>query len=471
MLSISPPRAVAAILDETPTADSPAFDGRLHRATVRSVFGMGLPSMASFLLLTIYDLIDIYWLARLGEAPVAADTIVGALFWVVNFPNQIIGTGSVSLISRRFGAGDHAKTESAIKNTFFGKFLVGVVMGTIGWFLCPQALTWMGAEPEVRDLGVAYGRVQFVVMAISLMSFSVYTALRGIGRPRYGMYVSIAGAFVNLLLDPLLIFGIGPFPRLGVVGASLASAAGFLTVTVWGMVALSSAGSPVRVRWFARPWFSLEELRRMGRIGLPSGFASLSMALFSSALVKLVAVYGTTVVAVFGMSNKVLQFGRNLVSGLGLGTSALVGQHLGARDLSRAWATAIVTIQIATGILVVFAAFVFLFAEPIAAVFFADPDVVTAAVPILRWLALGLPFVGAWVGAEQAYVGAGRTVPPLVAQAINSWIITVPAMWFLGQTLGLGATGMMIAVSAGQLIGAILGFVLLRRGSWLLHEV
>lgn len=471
MFSISPPRSVAAILDDAPGAGPARFDRQLHHDTVRRVFGMGLPSMASFLLLTIYDLIDIYWLARLGEAPVAAVTIFGALFWVVNFPNQIIGTGSVSLISRRFGAGDLAKTESAIKNTFFGKFLIGVVMGAIGWFACPLALGWMGAEPEVRDLGVAYGRIQFVAMAASLASFSVYTALRGIGRPRYGMYVSIAGAFVNLLLDPLLIFGVGPFPRLGVVGASLASAAGFLTVTIWGMIALASSASPVRIRWFARPCISLEELRRMARIGLPSGIASLSFSLFSSVLVKLVAVYGTTIVAVFGMSNKVLHFGRMLVAGLGLGTSALVGQHLGARDLARAWATAIVTIQIATGILVAFAAFVFLFAEPIAGVFFADPAVVTAAVPILRWLALGLPFVGAWIGAEQAYVGAGRTMPPLVAQAINSWIITVPAMWFLGQTLGLGAAGMMIAVSAGQLTGAILGYVLLRRGSWLLHEV
>lgn len=471
MLSIAPPRAVVAILDETPAADAPPFDRALHLDTVRSVFGMGLPSMASFLLLTVYDLIDIYWLARLGEAPVAAVTIFGALFWVVNFPNQIIGTGSVSLISRRFGAGDHAKTESAIKNTFFGKFLIGIVMGALGWFLCPVALTWMGAEPEVRDLGVAYGRIQFLAMATSLMSFSVYTALRGIGRPRYGMYVSIAGAVVNLVLDPLLIFGWGPFPRLGVVGASLASAAGFITVTAWGMVALSSSGSPVRVRWFARPWFSLDELRRMTRIGLPSGLASLSMSLFTSVLVMLVAVYGTTIVAVFGMSNKVLHFGRMLVAGLGLGTSALVGQHLGARDLSRAWATAIVTIQIATGILVLFAAFVFLFAEPIAAVFFADPEVVATSIPILRWLALGLPFVGGWIGAEQAYVGSGRTVPPLIAQTINSWIVTVPAMWFLGQTLGLGAAGMMIAVSAGQVTGAILGYVLLRRGSWLLHEV
>ena len=471
MLTISPSPRVAKILEDHDGTGIEALGPGLHRETTRSVLAMGLPSIASFLLLTIYDLVDIFWLAKIGEAPVAAVTIFGALLWVVSFPNMIIGTGSVSIISRRFGAGEIDRTELAIKNTFVGKFVVGVVMGAIGWAICEPALEFMGAEPEVRDLGVAYGRIQFAVLAAAIASFSVYTAFRCIGRPQYGMWVSIVGASVNLVLDPLLIFGIGPFPELGVVGASIASACGFLTVTLWGMVALSTPGSPVRVRWFRPPWPSLEEIRRMVRIGFPSGIEGLSFSLFALVLVKLVATYGTTTVALFGMSRKVLHFGHMVIAGLGLGSGALVGQHLGARRLAEAWATAVVTMQIGTGALLLFGAGVFAFAGPIVDLFFGDPALRADGIRYLRLLSLGLPFIGIWSASEQALTGAGRTIPPMIAQTIHSWLITVPLMWTLGEVAGLGPAGMMLGLSIGQAIAAVIGLGMMRRGTWLLHEV
>jgi putative MATE family efflux protein len=471
VLKISPSPRVATILGDHDRAGRDALGPDLHRETFRSVTAMGLPSIASFLLLTIYDLVDIFWLAKVGEAPVAAVTIFGALLWVISFPNQIIGTGSVSIISRRFGAGEIERTELAIKNTFAGKFGIGIVMGAVGWILCGPALDLMGAEPNVRELGVAYGRIQFAVLAAAIASFSVYTAFRCIGRPQYGMWVSVVGAVVNLVLDPLLIFGIGPFPELGVVGASIASACGFFTVTLWGMVALASPGSPVRVRWLAAPWPSLAEIRRMAKIGLPSGIEGLSFSLFASVLVKLVATYGTTTVALFGMSRKVLQFGHMVIAGLGLGSGALVGQHLGARRLAHAWATAVVTTQIGTGTLLLFAVLVFGLAGPIVDVFFGDSALRADGVRYLRLLSLGLPFVGIWSAAEQAYTGAGRTIPPMIAQTISSWLITVPLMWTLGEVAGFGPGGMMLGLSIGQAVAAIIGLGMMRRGTWLLHEV
>ncbi|MCA9751654.1 MAG: MATE family efflux transporter [Gemmatimonadetes bacterium] len=470
MLTIRPPARVSAILARH-GRDESQMDRALHGATVRSVLEMGLPSIASFLLLTVYDLVDIFWLAKLGEAPVAAVTVFTAFQWVVSFLNQVIGSGSVTIISRRFGAGQLERTESAIKTTFVGKFLAGAISGAIGLLACRWALGFLGATPPVVELGVDYGRIQLAVLPISLASFSVYTAFRGIGRPRYGMWVSVAGAAVNLVADPLLIFGVGPFPELGIVGASIASALGFLTVTAWGCFALSLPGSPVRVRWFSGPPASLEDLRRIGKIGFPSALESLSFALFSSVLVKLVAIYGTTTVALFGMSRKVLQFGHMLIAGLGLGSGALVGQHLGAGRLERAWATMVVTVQLSTLTLLTFASVVALFADPIVALFFPDVTHRPEGMRYLRLLALGLPFVGMWAGAEQSFAGAGRTVPPLIAQTANHWLITVPLMYALGEIAGFGPSGMMLGLAIGQLIGAVIAFGMVRRGTWLVHEV
>jgi len=470
MLPTKPPGRVREILDRAGGVSGP-LDRPLVREILRRVLAMGLPSIASFLLLSVYELVDIYWLARLGERPVAAVTVFGAFLWVLSFPNQIIGTGSVAIISRRFGEGDRDGTERAIKNTFAGKLVVGVVMGTAGLFVLPRALQFLGATPEVAALGVSYGRIACAGLGISLVSFSVYTALRGIGRPALGMWISLVGTVVNVFLDPLLIFGIGPFPRLGIRGAAIASLAGYATVAACGLAALASRHSPVRVRWTASPWPRGSGVGRMARIGFPSGLTALSFSLSASIVVKLVATFGTTVVALFGMSQRVLHFGIMVIAGLGLGTSALVGQYLGSRELSKAWLAAVLSMRMSALTMVVFAASVVLFAPGIVALFFEDPALHAPGSLYLRLLAVGLPFVGLSIGAEQAYAGAGRNTPPLLMHLATAWGLVIPLMLLLGRAGGLGPEGMMAGHSLGNLLGAGLAILLLRHGSWLEHRV
>ncbi|MBZ0267287.1 MATE family efflux transporter, partial [bacterium] len=465
-------RRVAAHF-ESPDRNPPGepITGTLHRSLLGEVIAMGLPSMASFLMITIYDLVDIFWLAKLGEAPVAAVTAYSAYLWVLTFANMIVGAGSVAFISRRYGADDARGTEVAIKNTFLLKFLVGALAGIAGYLTIGPALRIMGAAPDVIPLGVAYGRPQWFVLGIVLASFSVYTALRGIGRPRLGMYISLAGAVVNLVLDPLLIFGIGPFPELGIVGASVASALGWVTVTGWGCVALASAHSSVRVRWFAAPYPDGREMIAMLRIGMPSGLSSFSMALFGAVIVKLVAVYGTGAVALFGMTQKILGFGRMLIGGLGLGSGALVGQQLGGGRLERAWVTTIVSMRLGAGFLAVFGAFVALAAPAIVSMFFADPELAAPGTLFLRIMVIGLPFAGISTAAHNAFGGAGMNLPPMILQVAVAWAITVPGVLLLGRVANYGAAGAMAGVAIGEVLGALLFIVLIRRGSWLVYRI
>lgn len=471
MFPLEPSARVRAILSGTGSAAPDAPDKDLEREMLRRVLGMGLPSVASFLLLTVYDLIDIFWLARLGEEPVAAVTVVGAALWVLGFGNQIVGTGSVAVISRRFGAADAAGTERAIKATFLGKLAVGTAGGITGIAVLPWALDLLGATPAVRDLGVTYGRISCAGLGVSLASFSVYTALRSLGRPALGMWISLMGTVVNLVLDPLLIFGIGPFPRLGIAGAAIASLAGFSTVTGVGMAVLAGARSPVRVAWVRAPFPRVDETVRLMRIGLPSGMSSLSFALAASVVVKLVAVYGTSVVALFGMSNKVLMVGINVLSGLGLGTSALVGQLLGSREPHKAWLAAAQNLRLATGAMIACALSILVAAPWIVRLFFPDPEMVGPGALYLRLLAVGLPFAGITNAAEQAYSGAGRTMPPMILELAISWAMIIPLMMLLGLAMDFGPPGMMAGRSLAQLLGAVVALWMVRRGSWLRHEV
>ena len=188
MLSIRPTSRVVDILHRNnPENGVESITASLKRKITKEVIRMGLPSMASFLLMTVYDLTDTFWLARIGAEPVAAVTVFGAFLWLLTFPNQIIGAGSVAIISRRFGAEDYVMTERAIKGAFAVKFGIGTLLGLVGLAITPWIMVLLGAEPDVAELAVKYGIIQCVVLGFQLTSFTVYTALRGIGRPAVGM--------------------------------------------------------------------------------------------------------------------------------------------------------------------------------------------------------------------------------------------------------------------------------------------
>jgi putative MATE family efflux protein len=465
----TPSRRVASILDDGGPEN--ASRSGLERQILREVVAMGLPSMASFLLLTVYDLVDIFWLAKLGEAPVAAVTVFSAFLWVLSFPNNVVGSGSVAIISQRFGAGDRRRTELSIKNTFLAKIVFGLTLGGLGLVYLPTALEFLGAEPSVVRSGTDYGRIQCSVLALSLASFSVYTALRSIGRPALGMWLSAGGALVNLVLDPLLIFGIGPFPALGIQGAAVASALGFTTVTIAGAIALASRHSPVPVRWFSEPYPDWTEMLQILRIGLPAGIAALSFSLSASIVVKLVAIYGTSVVALFGMAQKVLRFGVMIIAGLGLGTGALVGQYLGSRRLRHAWLASVISMFLGAGTLFVYGLLLFAFAPLIVRGFFSDPALLDAGVLYLRILSIGLPFTGILLASENAFAGAGQNTPTMIANVLTSWALTIPLMYVLGEVAGLGPVGMMAGSACGSAIAGFVGLWLVRRGTWLENPI
>ncbi|MCB9357753.1 MAG: MATE family efflux transporter [Calditrichaeota bacterium] len=441
----------------------------LQKQLLGKVLDMGLPSMASFLLLSTYDAVNIYWLARIGAAPVAAVTVFGAFSWVMTFPNHIIGSGSVAVISRRFGQGGGDPTAQAIRATFFLKFFAGTLLGLISLAILPFALSLYGTEAEVSSLAVRYGILNSLCFGFSMVSFSVYTAFRGIGRPRAGMWISVVGVAVNMILDPILIFGFGPIPRMDVLGASIANSIGFITVAVMGAWMLSRPSSPVQVKWHLRP-LPMPEMKRIVKIGFPSGFSALSFSLMNSAVVSLFAHYGTLVVALFGMAQRILRFGHMVNVGLGLGTGALVGQYLGAREKENAWHTSQVAIRLTMLCMAVFVVLIWLFSEPLVKIFFSEPEALELGSWYLRLLVLALPFRAALEMMTSSYNGAGRNVPPMIFGILEDWGLVVTLMFVFGRFLGWGPYGMLAGYSLGHAIGSGVFYMIYRRGHWLVDD-
>lgn len=432
---------------------------------------MGLPSMTGFLVQSIYDLTNMFWLARIGAAPVAAITMCATYIWVLSFPNMVIGVGSVATISRRYGEGDKGRTEMSIKSTFLLKFIFGSLLGVVGILTLRFALKFMGAAPDVHELAVDYGMIQFSTLGFAMTSYSVYTALRSTSRPKAAFWMQALGAAVNAMLDPLLIFGIGPFPEWGIMGAGIATSIASITVVLGGCYALSRPGD-IQVHWFRKPRPTLEELWSIIRVGLPGGVNQLSFSLSTTVVIKLVAVFGTEVVAVYGMATKALHFGVMMVAGLGLGTGALIGQFLGGKQLDRAWLAGVLSTRLAGWIMLGYATLLFAFAPWIVLFFFKEqPQLWSLGSHLLRIMAVSLPMIGIHIGAETAFEGAGQNTPPMILSIVHAWVMVIPFMWVLGRIFDFGAPGLMWGWTIAHVAGGLAAIWMLNRGTWLKHEL
>jgi putative MATE family efflux protein len=472
MLRTSPPKKVAEVIHGPLNGQAPpGYTREVRRGIMKEVLSMGLPSMTGFLVSSLYEIVNMFWLARIGSAPVAAVTMCTTFVWVLSFWNMIVGTGSVATIARRFGEGNFVRTEQSIKNTFVLKFACGTLFGIPAILLLPWVLDFMNAAPDVKELGIRYGTVQLCVLGIAAMGYSVYTALRSIGQPKAALWIQVLGTGINCVLDPLLIFGYGPFPELGILGASLATATAQIAVVIAGMWALHRKSSPVRVRWMHAPKPAWPEMWQMLRIGFPAGINSMSFSLATSFAVKLVAAFGTTAVAAYGLSSKVMHFGVMVIAGLGLGTGALIGQYLGAKQLDRAWLAGVLSTRLALWIMLGYAALLFVFDNLIVSMFFSDPATHELATQILRIMVFSLPMIGLHIGAETVFEGAGQNTPPMVLSIVHSWAMVIPFMYIAGSVLHLGPLGLMWGWTLAHAIGGLAALWLFRRGTWLEHVV
>ncbi len=328
-------------------------------SVIGAVARMGFPSMIGFAAASLYDIVDMFWVSRLPGAPVAALTFFFPLLFLLTSVNQIAGAGSVAVISRRYGEGDLVGAEAAIKDATILKILLALFVGGLSFLVLEPGLRLVGTTPEAWAQAVAYGRVVLLGLVANFSSYTMFTALRGVGDPRQAMFLMLSGVLLNLALDPLLIFGIGPLPALGVAGAAVASVIAYAFTFAAGLVIFYTGRSNVRLRLAGGPPLSLLRMGRMLRIGIPSGVSSLSFSLGRTVVMPWIAVYGTAVVAAYGVAMRLAGFGIMLIVGMGLGLSALIGQTLGTGDKQRTWETGIASLRFTVAAMAVFGALLF----------------------------------------------------------------------------------------------------------------
>jgi putative MATE family efflux protein len=373
----------------------------------------------------------------------------------------MVGSGSVAVISRRFGEGDLPGTSNAIKQTLVMKFLIGVPMGIIGYLAIRSILDLMTGDAVVVDLGVEYGQVFLLGLPFMFTSYTVYTALRGLGDAPRAMYIMLMSTGLNIVLDPVFIIVLG----LGVRGAAIATVISAVCAVAVGLHVLRSHKTDIRIG-LAGFRFDVPVVGRILKIGFPPFLESIARSVAVWLLAVFVAHYGTVIVASYGITSRIVQFGILFAVGLELGGSAIIGQNLGAGKPERAEKTARKAALLALGISLALSILEIGFARQIMGVFGRSPEVQAIGADVLLYFAVGQPFIATAIGLSSAFYGSGNTWPPTIAGLLTSWVFQIPLSAVLVYVLGVDVRAMWIVWIVTHVIYLVVLWIWFGRGKW-----
>jgi len=446
--------------------------GNIHR----SIWTLAVPMILEMAMLSVTQIVDTYWVGKLGSAALAAVTIGMNLRWVMNSLANGLGVGGMAVVARRIGARDKAQADHATWQAVLLAALVSLVLGTLGILLAEPTLRVLGADAEVLAMGVSFLRIVFGGLFTLVLVFVINFLLRGAGEAGLALRVLVLSQGLTVVLEPLLIFGWGPFPALGVDGSAWAGVLGFGAGALFQIAILLSGRARIAINSEPRDlWPDLPLMWRIVKIALPS---TVQMTLRSTSrliILAIICMYGTFATAGFGVANRVANriLLVALIPGFGLGNAAatLVGQNLGAVQPHRAERSAWWVTAYNTGLLAAFAVVFFTFARPLVAFFDPTPEVVDMGAECLRIVAPSLIFSAMGVVLARGFDGAGNTVPAMFVNLLTLWGLEAPLSYGLAQGTGLGITGVWVGRALANLANGLLFAFWFRLGRWKRKEV
>lgn len=440
---------------------------------IGSILKMGLPSMFGFLAQHIYSMVDMYWVSKLpgAESGVAAITFYANILWFFFSFNQLVGPGSVAIISRRYGEKDYDAAEKAIKETILLKLLFGGVFGIVGFLTVDKMLMLVGAEGEALSLGIEYGRILFVGLGIMYATYSIFTAMRGVANPKMAMILMIGSNVLNLVLDPFFIFGWWGLPAWGIAGAAYASILSYSLTLIIGLILFYSGFTNIKLNLKGKKPISLIAMWKILKIGIPAWLGSMSFSGSRLIITPIVATFGTAVVAAYGVAGQIFGFGIMLLVGIGLGLSSLIGHNLGGGKYKRAKKTADQSILLGIGMMIIFGLIVYFGAGIFMRLFFDNPETIIFGVEILQIFAFCFPFFGAFIMIEEIHMGVGLNTPTMIVNIIHSWGFQVLPIIILTQVFGYGQNAIWWSLACAGMISSTGFYIYYRRGRWLKQKV
>ena len=435
--------------------------GNLNRA----ILLLAIPMVLEMVLESLFAVVDVLWVGRLGANAVATVGLTESLLALVFSIGIGLSMSTTAMVARRIGEKDPGDAAIAGAQAIFLGLLISLVIGIPAFVFAPQLLRLMGASPEIVVTGSGYARIALGGCGAIVMLFLNNAIFRGAGDAAIAMRLLWVSNILNLILDPCLIFGLGPFPRLGVTGAALATFSGRSIGVLYQFYRLMKGSERIRIP----PSLLRLNPRVMWRLIRVSLTGILQFAIANTswiALVRIVSVFGAAALAGYTIAIRIVIFVILPSWGLSNAAATLVGQNLGAGHPQRAeqavWRTGLYN-MLFLGIIGV----VFIFsATPLVRLFTHDPAVVPLAASALRILSYGNIAYAYGMVMLQSFNGAGDTVTPTIVNFFGFWLLEIPLAWWLALHQGLRSTGVFFSIVIAQAAVAVAGILLFRRGKW-----
>lgn len=435
--------------------------------------GLGLlaiPMMLEMGMEAIFAVVDIAFVSRLGTNAVAAVGLTEALITVLYAIAVGLGMGVTAMVSRRIGEKDAVAAAYVTGQAIWVGAVLSILIGVTGVVLADDLLHMMGASDSVISQGSGFTAVLLGGNASILYLFLLNAAFRGAGDAPVALRSLTLANALNIVLDPCFIFGLGPFPELGVTGAAVATTIGRSIGCAYLFWYLFAGKGRLEFS-FPNLAFSPSLIARMIRISI-GGIGQFLIATSSWIIViRIIAMFGSAPVAAYTIAIRMIEFVFLPAWGLGNAASTMVGQNLGAARPERAeaatWAAARYNAMFMTALGGVF----FLFAPQIVGLFSADPEILRYGTNCLRILGLGYPMYAVGMIITQALNGAGDTRTPSILNLIVFWLTQIPLAYFLATSMSLGPNGVFWAIVFSESLLSVMGVLVFRRGAWRLQQV
>jgi len=431
----------------------------------RAVLLLAVPMILEMAMESVFGVVDALFVGRLGPDAVATVGVTESLLTVIFAVAIGLSMSTSAMVARRVGEGDDdAAAVAAVQSIALG-VLVSVPVAAAGFFSADRLLVLMGAPPAVAAIGHRYTAVMLGGSATIFLLFLINAIFRGAGDPTLAMRSLWLANAVNIVLNPCLIFGLGPFPELGAVGSAVGTTIGRGVGVGYQLYCLRTAAGRLTVQ---RRHLRLDPavMLRLLRVSL-GGIAQFLIATGSwLGLVRLMTPFGSAALAGYTIAVRIIVVAILPAWGMSNAAATLVGQNLGAGKPDRAeravWLTGLCNMVFLLGVAAMFV----VFADPLVGAFTRDPAARALGASCLRIVSYGYGFYAWGMVMVQAFNGAGDTTTPTVVNLCCYWLFQVPLAWSLAHGLGMGAHGVFLAITVAESVLAVTGVLCFRRGRW-----
>ncbi len=431
----------------------------------RAIFILAVPMILEMAGESLFAIVDIFFVAKLGADAVATVVLTESILALIYAAAFGLAIGATATVARRIGEKDELEAAKTAAHVIYLGVIVSLFISALGLIFAPHILAALGAEPQVVDHGTMFMRVMLGGNAVIVFIFLLNAIFRGAGDAAVAMRVLLLANGLNIILSPCFIFGVGFFPELGVTGAAVGTTIGRGCGVLFAAWNLFRSGGRIHVS--RESWrFDPSLLWKLAKLSSTAVFQFLIATASWSALVRVVAVFGSSALAGYGITLRIIMFALLPALGLSNAAATLVGQNLGAGKPERseasvwkaAWFNA--AFYFCVGMI-----FIFL-SHQIIGIFTKEPEVLRYGTSALHIIAYGFAFYGLGMVLETAFNGAGDTWTPTYLNLLIFWVFEIPAAYTLAYYFNMGPDGVFWAITIAFSLLAIASGLLFRRGKW-----